>query len=370
MATETYGVNDPQAVKLWKKTVQMEAFAATSMAKFMGETEDSLLVKHTEFNKSEGDRITCHLADLLSGDGFLGNEVAEGNEEAGENYTDNLFIDELRNATKVDGKGSIGQQRVPYNLRAIGKDRLKNWFAERFDTAFLNQLAGNTAETRVKYTGNNTTTAPSAGRHLWCDVSSTNKVATGTTDQAVGASSTDIITIDALIATKQRAIQKDSNGNYRMRPIMIGGKKCYVAFLHPNQITDLRNDTTSAGSWFDIQQAALQGGDIVDNPIFTGAHGMIDGIIIHESEYVPRGVNTSTGLAVPNTRRAVLCGANAANVAFAAGNDESVMSWAEKLEDYGKKLGILAGTIYGLKKTVFNAKDYGAFVLTSYSADI
>lgn len=370
MAVESYGLNSDQTVKLWSKTVYMEAIAATYMNKFMGESEDSVVCKKDALNKSDGDRVRMHLAEVLSGDGVSGSDALEGNEEAGQNYTDDLIIDELRHATRVSGQGTIETQRVPFDLRSIAKDRLKNWWAERLDVSFMNTIAGNTAQSDVKYSGLNATIAPSTGRHLWADVSETNKINTSSTDQAVGAASTDIITLEAVRAVRQRAIQKDSSGNYRIRPINIGGGRYYVMFLHPNQVTTLKNDVSSAGSWYDVQQAALQGGDITENPIFTGALGMIDGVILHESENIPKGVHSSTGLAVDNSRRAVFCGAQAANIAFGQGHSGATMSWAEKLFDYGKTLGIGTACVWGMKKTQYNSKDYGTFVLTSYAADV
>ena len=42
-------------------------------------------------------------------------------------------------------------------------------------------------------------------------------------------------------------------------------------------------------------------------------------------------------------------------------------SWFEELFDYGNQLGVEAGMIWGLKKSVFNSMDYANIVIASYA---
>lgn len=51
-----------------------------------------------------------------------------------------------------------------HDMREESYDSLKDWFADRIDTWFFNQLAGNTAEARAKYLGFNAAIPPSATR--------------------------------------------------------------------------------------------------------------------------------------------------------------------------------------------------------------
>ena len=72
----------------------------------------------------------------------------------------------------------------------------------------------------------------------------------------------------------------------QMRKVMVGNKDYYVMFLHPYQVTDLRTNTNT-GQWIDIQKAAMTGGQVSDNPIFTGALGIYNGVILFESVRMP-----------------------------------------------------------------------------------
>jgi N4-gp56 family major capsid protein len=107
-----------------------------------------------------------------------------------------------------------------------------------------------------------------------------------------------------------------------------------------------------------------------NNPIFQGGSflGIYNGVAIHESARVVNGVNSTTGAAVTNARRAVLCGAQAA--VMATGRDDSgpeKMNWVEELFDYNNQLGVAAGMIAGMKKTQFNALDFGTIVFATYA---
>ena len=140
-------------------------------------------------------------------------------------------------------------------------------------------------------------------------------------------------------------------------------------------IYDLRTNT-SAGQWQDIQKATLMGGDIKDNPIFTGSLGIYNGVVLHKAARVTQGVHSTAGTAVSNTRRAVLCGAQAAAIAFGSENGATKYTWVEEMFDYGNQFGVAAGAIWGLKKTKYipednsatNAEDFGTIVVSTYAA--
>ena len=145
-------------------------------------------------------------------------------------------------------------------------------------------------------------------------------------------------------------------------------------FLHDHQVHDLRTNT-AVGQWQDIQKAAMQGGDVRENPIFTGALGIYNGVVLHKASRVTLGVNASN-VAVSNTRRAVLCGAQSATIAFGGDNGPTRLTWVEELFDYQNQFGVSAGCIWGMKKTRYtpadnsttNAEDFGTVVVSTYAA--
>lgn len=346
MAATSYGVNHPLAVKVWAKKLFVEALKSTYASKFMGKGSDALCQIRSELNKGAGDRITVGLRMQLTGQGVSGDGTLEGNEEALATYSDNIYIDQLRHAVRSGGK--MSEQRVPFSVREEARSGLQDWWADRIDTWFFNQLAGNTVQSDTKYTGMQATIAPSS-----------KVLPTGQTDEA-SLSTTDVFNLTKIDAAKELAETR----SVPIRPLMVGGSKKYVIFLHPYQVYDLRT-STSTGQWLDIQKAAMDGGKVSDNPIFSGALGEYNGVILHSSTRVPGGIATA-GTAVANTRRAIFAGAQAALMAYGE-NGDGEMSWVEELFDYKNQLGVSAGMIGGLKKAVFNSVDHGVIVVPTYA---
>lgn len=350
MATTSYGINNPLTVKVWAKKLYREALKATWYAKFMGETTDALIQVKNELSSGAGDRITYGLRMQLTGDGVQGDGTLEGNEEALQTYSDNLYIDQLRNAVRSAGR--MTDQRIPWSIREEAMSGLRDWWANRFDTSMANQLAGYTPQTDTRYTGNQATIAPSSGNIL---------VQGHGTGPESGLTSSDTFNLNLL----DRAVAVAKTLTPMIRPVKVNGDDMYVALLHPYQVYSLRTNTAS-GQWLDIQKAAMTGGEIDDNPIFTGALGVYNNVILFEDTRMPPAVNS--GAAIANTRRAVFCGAQASTMAFGQKNRDQQADWVEELFDYGNQLGVSAGFIYGLKKTTFNSADFGTIVLSTYAA--
>lgn len=355
MALTAYGVNHPLAVKLWAKKLFQEALADTFFAKFMGTSSSSLIQIKDEASKGAGDRITIGLRMQLTGDGVQGDGTLEGNEEALATYSDNLLIDQLRHAVRSAGK--MSEQRIPFNVRDEAKAGLKDWWQNRLDTWFFNQLGGNTAVLDSRYTGNQPAIAPDAAHRLFV---------TGATDEGLG--STNVFTlnmIDKCVETAKTLNQLTPSSPI-IRPLRINGDDKYAMFLHPYQVYDLRTNTNS-GQWLDITKAAMTGGQVKDNPIYTGALGEYNGVVLYQAQRVPTGVNSTTGAAIPTVRRAIFAGAQAGVMGYGKNGSDSEMDWNEEMFDYGNQLGVEAGLIAGLKKTRFNNADFGTIVVSSYA---
>jgi N4-gp56 family major capsid protein len=106
----------------------------------------------------------------------------------------------------------------------------------------------------------------------------------------------------------------------------------YVWYGHPYQITDLRTNT-STGQWLDIQKAATTGDGSKQNPIFDGALGVYNNIILKSAFDVTTGVNSSTGAAISTVRRSVLLGAQAACIGYGMKHAGGKFLWNEELID-------------------------------------
>jgi N4-gp56 family major capsid protein len=148
-----------------------------------------------------------------------------------------------------------------------------------------------------------------------------------------------------------------------MRKANFGGKSGWVVILHPYQVTSLRNNTNT-GQWLDIQKAAMMGGKITDNPLFSEALGMYRDFVLVESTRVPTFSDYGAGGNV-NAARAMVLGAQAAVVAHGKGtNNVGRLELAERTFDYGKRYGVAATLIWGMAKSRFdNQSDFAAFAI-------
>lgn len=362
MAITSYGVNDPLAVKLWSKTLAVEVLKNTWAARFMGPGSDRVIQVKDETSKSAGDKVTYGLRMQMTGPGVIGDGTLQGMEEPLVTYNDAVIINQLRHAVNCGGR--MSQQRVEFTVRDEALSGLRDWWSDRIDWSFFNQICGFTptqtpngslGATDVRWTGLQAVVAPDANHIARSDASAAG-------DESI--TSTALFTLSML----DKAVERARTSTPGLRPVMIGGKPFYVGFLHPYQVTDMRTNTAS-GQWLDIQKAAMQGGEVEDNPIFEGSLGVYNAVILHSDYRVTPGVSSANPLAaVQNVRRAVFCGAQAAMCAYGRDNGPERYTWVEELFDYENLLGVSAGLVWGLKKTTFNGADFGSIVLSTYAA--
>jgi N4-gp56 family major capsid protein len=349
MAVSSWGTNNELAVKLWSKKLSVEALKQTWIYKFIGEDDNSILQIKDETSKGPGDKITFGLRMGLTGAGVKGDGTAEGNEEALVTYTDSVTLDQLRHQVRSGGK--MSEQRIPFSVREQARMGLQDWWADRMDTCFFNQIAGNAAQTDGRYNGFTTPTAPDSDHVIYAGSAGAESSMSASTSFKFSITLIDV------------CVEKAKTLTPSIRPVKLKGESYYVMFLHPYVVTDLRIQATGAGTWYDIQKAAMTGGQVTGNPIFTGALGMYNNVILHSANRVPAIVSTNT-----TVYRNIFCGAQAAAIAFGRGSGPERMNWVEELFDYQNQLGVSAGSIFGLKKTIFNSKDFSTIVASCYAA--
>lgn len=368
MATTSYPVNDALAVKLWARVLETEALKYTAIRPLIGTDENSVIHLQTATSKGPGDQITYGIVMQLAQAGFTENQLAEGNGEALTTYSDALLINELMGVVGVKSRRTIDQQRIPWDLRDTAKGRLRDWYAKRYSLAFFNQVCGNTVITDPRFTGLNATIAASATRIIRQSGRASDDLLT----------SADTFTLGLIDAAKEAAI----TATPQIRPIQYKGQAMreggrsdfnntledmYCMYLHPYQITSMRRNT-STGQWQDLQKSAYMGLKQTGNPIFSGAIGIYNAVILRSAFDVTTGISAATGAAVTTVRRAVLLGAQAAMMGFGMDNGPTKITWNEELFDHKRRLEISALTIHGLKKTTYNSVDYGTIVVSTYAA--
>lgn len=367
MATTLIGVNDANAVKLWAKRLAYDIVYRTDISALIGDDDNSIIHLKSETAKGAGDQVTFSLMKKLTQDGITENEVAQGNGESLSLYTDAILINELLFNVGIPNKGrSIDAQRTLLDLRGAARRGLKQLWGERLSVSFFNQVCGYTVQTNTKFTGLNAVIAPTSTRRIITRVAGPT---TSTADEAI----TSADTFDLRYVDYARELAESAASP--IHPINVTGQDGgndiaglkYVMYLHPYQVTDLRN-STSTGQWLDITKAALQGGKITNNPIYTDAIGEYNNVILRKSPHVTQGVNSSSGAAITTVRRAVLVGGQAAAMAFGQDMSDGDMNWNEELFDHKRKMEVSVMSIWGLKKTVFASTDANTVVVSSYAA--
>jgi len=354
MALTEFGTNDSQTVKIWSTLTMREALKNALFKKFLGTSKRSIIQRLTELEKSAGDNVKYDLLMQMTGAGVSGNTKLRDAEEALVYYQDTVTIDQLRNGHAFQ---RMTQQRTLHDLRKDAQENLSDWWAAKLDQYMMDYLCGNTSRTHGQ-----TAVVPDADHYIVCgDVTNTGTIATdeaslGTNDQI------DLMDLDY-------AKEAAKTITPMIRPTIIEGDEYYVAVLHEYSLTDIRVVANSSATikWNEIQQYANVRG--LKNPIFSGANGVYNGVIIFSSSrnYNPTG----------SVRRNLFLGAQAG--VFAVGNaydkmdqkklgNDNMMSWYEESDDYGNEKGIAAGMVFGMKTCRFNSKNYGAMVMTAYAA--
>ena len=313
----------------WAKATWTAAENDLFFKKFMGKGPNNIIQVYDDLKKEPGDRIRQSLVLKLKGDGVTGDNILEGNEEKLDYRFFDFTIDQIRNAVRL--KGKFEEKTNGEKMRTQAKDGLAMWLREKIDTDWFKVFTSNPTKDRVVYGGDG--------------ISSEANITT-----------TAVMTTDILGKAKRLA----QMAYPKVRPVRIQGGNYYVAVLDPFQIRDLKNDE----KWINAQQYANLRG--MKNPIFTGATGLYNGIVVHENESVPR---TETGNSGAKVGHALLLGAQAG--VMANGID---LAWHEKLFDYENQWGVAISRTFGIAKSVFKIDgstnvDFGTINILTSSAD-
>jgi N4-gp56 family major capsid protein len=354
MANYAATVNSPETVKLWSRKLTIEALKETWYEMLHSDSSDGVIYVKDELNKSEGDRVRCILRMQMSQAGIAGDNTGEGNEEAIQTFTMDLFINQLRFLARTSGR--MTQQRVPFSVREQMMQGLADLWRERMDTWVMNCLASNTAQTDTRYTGHNSVTTADSSHQIYAGVA--------TDESNLSADTSQIFSLAIIDRAKLRAMTVTPV----IRPAKVGGKTRYIMFISPEQHFDLRRNT-STNEYIDIAKSVDSGWGRGENPLFAGGTyiGQYNGVGLYESFRLPR---ITTGGGANQGGRAVLCGAQALVASFGRGNSPEKFTWVEEDFDYENQLGIAAGSISGMTKARYNSRDFATVIAsTQHSAD-
>ena len=355
--------------ELWSKELLDDVQRdVENVMQFMGEGQNNVVNVSRDLKKSKGDTQTFGLVARLTGAGVTGDSELEGNEESMSSYSEQVLIDQIRNAVRLTGK--LDAQKTVYNQIEAGRENLRMWMKEFICRQIFLKLGGVTNTTLVDTNGvvvgtraawsNTPDYIPDAdeaagvgNRYICAETTGTDAIAAA-----------DTMTLDLVTA----AATKASLANPKIQKIQSGGDSFYVMYLHPLCARDIRKSS----DWKSAQQYARERGD--KNPIFRGALGYWSNVLLLENEFVPwldvsvagnsfRGAAVGTDCAV-DTARNLLCGQSAVLMAEASNPDALVV----ETFDYKNKDGVAANFIGGIQKAMFNSLEYGVIAVDAAAA--
>lgn len=350
------GVNDPQAVKKWS-TAMATAINKTSYfaRKFIGEGKDSRLPiqRIDDLERGAGDEVTVDLLMPMSMEPIVGDDTLEGKEQPLKYFTDRLRIDQVRGGADLGSR--MTKKRTLRNIRQDAKRAATDWWKRLMDEMLFIYLSGSRgAGNGFVWSANNPffqinpLTAPDA-MHQMFGGAATSKAS------MVAGDAMSLRLIDKAVA-KAETMGGDATDELSMVPISIQGGEHYVHLMHTFQADKLRQDT-NPGGWLDIQKAAAAA-EGAKNPIFTGAMGLHNNVILHKHRNVIRFKDYGAGANVP-AARSLFLGAQAGMLAYGDNESGTRYKWTEVEKDHENSVAIGTHAIMGAKKSTYKSKDGG-----------
>jgi N4-gp56 family major capsid protein len=314
-----------EAAKRWAEDIWIELPERVFWGPYMQESPNSIIQVKKELESQPGDRITFTLARQLTGAGVQGDATLEGSEEAVSFFSDDVTLDQFRNAVRLRGK--MSERRTAFSQRMTAKQLLKDWLAAFIDNRIFTALS--TSPTRAVYGG---------------DAVSTATIESG-----------DILTLSLI--TRAKTVARKATP--QIFPVQIEGGDYFLVVVSPDSMHDIK---TLDPNWAQAQREAQVRGN--QNPLFTGAEGIYDGCVIRSCTRVAVTTNWGTGANL-NGSENLFCGRQAG--AYAWGNKPE---WVEQAFDYANKTGFAIGAILEVTKAVFNAQDNGLIAIRTYRTNV
>ena len=309
-----YNINDPRTQKVWSKKFFKFMLENMVMSSLMGTDQNAPVSKITDLTARKGGSIVYEMEAPLVGVGIGDNGrfiAVDGsntfNTEAMKDYNFTVFIHERGNSVQAAGK--ITNQYTNTDVKTSGLRRLGIWMAEQLEEDLVRAASGiGNVDTTIETVNQSNPTQnryyaigeDASGTISYCtiDGTSTSDVTgvanlplnsfTNDGDPSVqaGASLTRFGT--RTIEFLKRKAREVITGTYggvslkvpKLSPVKIKGKDTYCLVISRLQEKSLKADTR----WNENQQNANVRGN--DNPIFSGAIGIWDGVVIKVSERI------------------------------------------------------------------------------------
>jgi N4-gp56 family major capsid protein len=307
---------------LYGRMILQEAQALSFWEKFIGpEGSNMPIISKEDLTKEAGDTIRIHTVKNLTGAGVSGDSALETNEEQLAFDYQDVSITQYRHATRHNK--TAAEQGI-FNLAEVSRGALARWLATNLlDTQTFTALT--TSPDNIVYAGDATT----------------------------------VNTIDSAddLDTAAISLARVKAEDLLIPPaFVIDGQAFYGMVVHPYQAYSLKQDTV----WQNAQRDAMPRG--MDNPLFTGALGHWDGVVLYPHSRVPRAENANSPAIY--TGDAVLFGAGAAVRAYGR-----YPEWIVETFDYGNQIGTAIALVTGIVKVTLDNIDQGLVIVRSAAVD-
>lgn len=315
MADQRNQVNIPANLvpKVWAKKVWHEGVKDSYFDKFTAMDGSNVVHQNKDLTNVKGDSVVFGLMMNLTGYGVEGNrQKLSGAEDTLNIYDFTVQTQLVRNAVS---RFEADDQKSQYDMLKEIKVVLKQWLSDWLDNKLISKLSYN----------------PSNGEVLYASAAGTQSSITAN----------DKLTTTIISRAKRKAMMHAP----KVQPIKVDGMDKYIMLVHPWAARDLKDDP----KWLAAQQNANVRGS--KNPIFTGALGEYDGVILYEYERVQTG---NIGASSANVCQNLLLGKQAACFAVAR-----PAKHIEQTDDYGNIAGNGIAFYGAVEKTKFNGLDYG-----------
>lgn len=315
MADQRNPVNIPANLvpKVWAKKVWHEGVKDSYFDKFTAMDGSNVVHKNKDLTNVKGDSVVFGLMMNLTGSGVEGNrQKLSGSEDTLNIYDFTVQTQLVRNAVS---RFEADDQKSQYDMLKEIKVVLKQWLSDWLDNKLIDKLTSNNSNAETVY-------ANAAGTQA--SITANDKLTT------------------TIISRAKRKAQMHAP---KIQPIKIDGMDKYIMLVSPWAARDLKDDP----KWLAAQQNANVRGS--KNPIFTGALGEYDGVVLYEYERV---YNIGTGASSANVCHNLLLGKQAACFAVAR-----PAKHIEQTDDYGNIAGNGIAFYGAVEKTKFNGSDFG-----------
>ena len=321
MADQRNQVNIPANLvpKVWAEKVWHEGVKDSYFDKFTAMDGSNVVHQNKDLTNVKGDSVVFGLMMNLTGSGVEGNrQKLSGSEDTLNIYDFTVQTQLVRNAVS---RFEADDQKSQYDMLKEIKVVLKQWLSDWLDDKLISKLSYSPLSTETVFAG------------------------AAATQSSLTAN--DKLTTTLISRAKRKAMMHAP----KVQPIKVDGMDKYIMLVSPWAARDLKDDP----KWLAAQQNANVRGS--KNPIFTGALGEYDGVILYEYERV---LCDNTGASSANVCHNLLLGKQAACFAVAR-----PAKHIEQTDDYGNIAGNGIAFYGAVEKTKFNSKDYGSIqVLT------